>query len=277
MVTDARRRPRGIATTRELVDLAKSECPGVSDTNADLVHVTTVGWGRRIIDEGVLAKRSCKVFGRDLVYFFLARPAYRFGSGDAKNDQMNFFPFALVLSPEALPLPYHVYPFDTGAYQAGLYDEVVDPSIYLEDYELEPNLASAERHVNWAFGDMDKYFDAIVRQDLAGAIPQWSSVAQCWIRIAGLASSGRERPDRRSSAIEVAYSRSIDLRQRHGRYIVLPEQLLEDPKGSNTVFINKLRALDIDFETYEWRPNETPDSYADIIADVIRRRLPRAA
>ena len=182
-----------------------------------------------------------------------------------------------MLSPTALPAPYHVYPFDTGAYMAGFYDEVVDPSIYIEDYELDPNLTAAHRHLEWAFGDVEPYVDARIRPALAGSIPQWRSVAQSWIRIAGLASVGRERPDRRASAIELAYSQSIDLRQGHGRLLVFPEQLLEDPHGKNTAFLDMLRGLKINFETYDWRPNETPDSYADVIADVIRRNLPSKA
>jgi len=274
MPTNTRRKPRGVVNNRELVELATSACPIVSIPTPDLVHVTKVGWGRRIIDRGALERRQCSVFEKELVYFFLARPAYRFGAGDEKNDQLNFFPFAIVLSPVALPAPYHVYPFDTGAYMAGFYDEVVDPSIYIEDYELGPDLSAADRHLEWAFENVANYFDARIRPALASSIPQWRAVAQTWIRIAGLASVGREKPDRRASAIEVAYSQSIDLRQGHGRLLVFPEQLLEDPLGRNTAFLDMLRVLNIDFETYDWRPNETPDSYADTIADVIRRSLP---
>lgn len=273
MATDAKRRPRGVANSRELVELARTAFPTVSIATPDLVHVTTVGWGRRIVGSGLLERRRCNVFEKELVYFFLARPAYRFGNGDEKNDQLNFFPFAIVLSPAALPAPYHIYPFDTGAFMAGFYDEVVDPSIYIEDYELEPDLAAADRHLEWAFGDLPNYFDARIKPALAGSIPQWRAVAQSWIRIAGLSSVGRQKPDRRASALEVAYSRSIDLRQGHGRLLVFPEQLLEDPHGRNTAFLDMVRVLKIDFETYDWRPNETPDSYADVIADVIRRNL----
>lgn len=273
MGADARRRPRGIVANRELVELAKAAHPTVSITPPDLVHVTSVGWGRRIIDTGVLERRECGVFGKELVYFFLSRPAYRFRRGDQKNDQLNFFPFAIALSPAALPPPYHVYPFDTGAYMAGFYDEVIDPSIYIDDYELEPELASALRHVEWAFAGPEEYLDAKIRTGLAAGLPQWRSVAQSWIRIASLASVGREKPDHRASAIELAYAQSIDLRQGHGRLLVFPEQLLEDPNGRNTAFLDSIRKLRIDFATYDWRPNETPDSFADAIARTMRHHL----
>lgn len=127
MQPNARRRPRGITATRELVDLAKSAHPTVQDKLPDLVHVTSVGWGRRIVDASVLQRRHCQIFDKELVYLFVSRLAYRFRTGDEKSDQMNFFPFAIVLSPQSLPPPYHVYPFDTGAYMAGFYDDAFDP------------------------------------------------------------------------------------------------------------------------------------------------------
>ena len=156
---------------------------------------------------------------------------------------------------------------------AGFYDEAVDPSIYIDDYELEPDLSSAVRHIEWAFGGVEAYFDAKVKSGLASSIPHWRSVAQSWIRIASLASTGRQRPDRRASAIELAYSQSVDLRQGHARLLVFPEQLLEDPNGANTVLLKSIRDLNVDFETYDWRPNESPDSFADVIAQKIRRHL----
>jgi hypothetical protein len=277
MTTDSKRKPRGVVANRELVELAKAACPTVSLSPPDLIHVTSVGWGRRIVSGGVLERRHCNAFGKDLVYFFVARPAYRFGRGDEKNDQLNFFPFAIVLAPGALPAPYHVYPFDTGAYMAGFYDEVVDPSIFIDDFELEPDLMSAIRHIEWAFGDIASYFDAKIKSGLGNSLPHWRSVAQNWIRIASLAATGREKPDHRASAIELAYSQSVDLRQGHARLLIFPEQLLEDPNGVNAALLQSIRELNVDFETYDWRPNETPDSFADVIAQIMRRRLGSAA
>ncbi|MFN3817363.1 hypothetical protein [Blastomonas sp.] len=156
---------------------------------------------------------------------------------------------------------------------AGFFDPVVDPSIYIEDYELDPDLSAACRHLEWAFEDVTNYFDARIKPSLVGSIPHWRAVGQSWTRIAGLAGVGSGKPDRRASAVEIAYLQSIDLRQGHGRLLVFPEQLLEDPNGRNTDFLNMLRILDIEFETYDWRANETPDSYSATISAVIRRKL----
>lgn len=267
------RRPRGAPIKRELVELAQQACPNVSIDPPPLIHITQVGWGRKIVDSGALTARHCKVFEKDLVYTFLARPAYRFKGGADKTEQLNLFPFAVVLSPEALPPPYHVYPFDTGAYVAGVYDEVLDPTIYLDEYELEPTVTSALQHVQWAFGTEESYFDANIKLGLADTLPQWRSVARRWIAIASLASKGRVGLDDRASAIEIAFSHSINLKQGHVKLLVFPQQLLEDPQGRNIEFVESLKSLGAKFETYEWRPNESPDSYANQIASVVRKYL----
>ena len=269
--------PRGVSTNRELVEDAKKAYPNPSINPPGLVHVTSVGWGRRIVSDGIISKTRCSVFDKELVYTFVARPAYRFKSGDQKNEQLNFFPFAIVLYSKSLPAPYHVYPFDTGAYMAGFYDEILDPSIYLEDYELEPTIESALRHVEWAFGSTEDYFNAKSKTGLMETLPVWRSVSRSWLGIASLASVGRDRPDSRASAIEIAFSQSIDLRKDSGKLLVFPQQLLEDPQGENTEFKDKIKALKIPIATYEWRPNETPDSYANEIADVVRQQLQSSA
>ena len=42
-----------------------------------LIHVTAVGAAREILRAGQIVVTSCKVFRRELVYFFVLRPAYK--------------------------------------------------------------------------------------------------------------------------------------------------------------------------------------------------------
>lgn len=197
------RRPRGLPTKRELADLAANSPINQPAEPLDLVHVTPVGWGRRIIGTARIETRRCPTFEHDLVYTFVARPAYRFRDGDLKSDQISRFPFVLVLSPEKLGSPYHVYPFDTGAFAAGLYSEAADPTIFLEEYELPPSIVGALQHIAWAFGSKPAYFEGTAKADLTESLPHWCTVGRGWIDIAGLASIGRNRPDARAAAIEV--------------------------------------------------------------------------
>jgi hypothetical protein len=267
------RKPRGVPSKRELVELAKAARHNASPEALDLVHVTSVGWGRRIVAAGRIETRPCSVFNKRLVYAFVARPAYRFKDGDSKHHQMSRFPFVFAISPRALPTPFHVYPFDTGACLAGIYGEVADPTIYLEEYELTPCIEAALDHIAWAFGTKTAYFEGTLISGLAETFPAWRTAGRGWIDIANLVGTGRDQPDARASAIEVAYDQSIDLGQGHVTLAIFPQQLLEDARGDNTEFLTDIRKLGFSTKAYDWRPNETPDSFMDEIAGIVRRHL----
>lgn len=249
--------------------------PAISPSKLlDLVHVTAVGAAREIVHTGQIEMRGCRVFGKDLVYFFVARPCYRQNQGNQKSEQINRFPFVFVVSPENLNPPYHVYPFDTGGATEGLFDDFADPYVFLEDYELDPNLVAAARHIQWAFGGPEKYFDGDLRVGLANAIENWKAVALGFLRIAGLAASSHNRPDKRASAIEVAYNCNIPLNG-NAKFAVIPKQYLENGSATNKAFIERLTALGIDWDTYEWQPNTPPDFYSDEINRKVRQYLKR--
>lgn len=273
MTAGVQRRPRGLPTKRELVELAADARVNRPPDALDLVHITSVGWGRRIVDAAKIEARRCDVFGRELVYAFMARPAYRFQDGDVKSDQISRFPFVFVISPEKLGDPFHIYPFDTGAAAAGRYGDAAQPTVYLDDYELEPRIASAMQHIAWAFGTNSGYFQGVLKAGLADTLPYWRSVGRGWIDIAGLAAIGADRPDARAAAIEVAYSSAVDLRQGHVRLAIFPQQLIEDERGNNAEFIAELEKLGLAIKTYDWRPNETPDLFMDEVTRIVRRHL----
>jgi hypothetical protein len=203
---------------------------------------------------------------------FLARPAYRFRNGDAKSDQITRFPCAFVFKPGKLGPPFHIYPFDTGAGVSGCYGDTVDPHVYLEDYELDPTLPATQRHIAWAFNGNRQYFEGDLIPGLKQALHEWQSVGRGWLTIAGLAATGSNRPDKRASAIEVAYSKNLPLKG-HARLAIFPQQLLEDDRGKNSTFIEDLTTHDLPWETYDWRPNETPDFFMDEITRIVRRSL----
>jgi hypothetical protein len=265
-----KRRPRGRPDKRELRQLAAGAKS--LPQPLDLVHVTSVGAGREIVNAGQIETRRCVVFQRDLVYMFVARPAYRLRNGDAKSDQINRFPCAFIVRPDKLGPPFHVYPFDTGAGASGCYGDTVDPYVYLEDYQLDPELTAASRHIVWAFGGNHQYFEGDLIPGLMQGLHNWQSVGRGWLTIAALASTGSNRPDKRASAIEVAYSTNLSLKG-HVRLAIFPQQLIEDDRGKNNDFIEDLAKHALPWETYDWRPNETPDFFMDELTRIIRRAL----
>jgi hypothetical protein len=236
-----------------------------------LVHVTAVGVAREIIRAGQIEARACKTLDANLAYFFALRPAYKLRDSDQKNDILDFFPFVFLVNTDNLGAPYHVYPFDTGGALEGAFDEGASPAIFLEDYALEETLQAVGHHIAWAFGTPADYYDGKLKSSFGKDIPDWDSGPKTFAKIARLASVGSNRPDRRASAIEVAYARHVPLSD--VKFAVLPYQFLEDPHGPNTDMIDRLTAAGVAWETYQWRPNRAPADFHSEINRLVREHL----
>lgn len=236
-----------------------------------LVHVTAVGIAREIIHSGKLEARPCKVFAKTLLYFFAVRAAYRLKEGDAKSHQINRFPFVFVVKADAVQTPYHVYPFDTGGAFKGVFDEQSDPYVFLEDYELEPKLAAAAGQIGWAFETIEAYLDGNLRANILDDVPAYESVTRGFVDIARLARSGSNQPDKRASAIEIASSHDVQLKD-NVLLAILPKQYLEEDGGNpNHDFISRLKSDGIPWEVYDWQPNTTPNEFQEEIARITKK------
>lgn len=236
-----------------------------------LVHVTGVGFAREIIRMGQIEARFCKVFSQDLVYFFAMRPAYKLKDSEQKQDILDYFPFVFLVDTSNLGAPYHVYPFDTGGAIDGAFDDGASPAVFLEDYALEETLQAVNDHIEWAFGSPGSYYDGKIKRDFENNIPDWETGPKTFAKISRLASEGSNRPDRRASAIELAYKRHIPLEE--VKFAILPQQFLESPNGNNQEMIDKLNAAAISWETYQWRPNRAPADFHAEINRLVREHL----
>jgi hypothetical protein len=265
-----KKRNGGGAPNRQL---RKRSQPGKIKTDLPLVHVTAVGIAREIVNSGKLEARPCPVFNRNLLYFFAVRAAYRLKDGDGKSHQINRFPFVFIVRPESVPSPYHVYPFDTGGAFKGVFDAESDPYVFLEDYELEPNFSAAAGHIGWAFGTLEAYVEGNLRADILGEIPPHETVTAGFIDIARMGRSGSNQPDKRASAVEIACSHDVQLKD-NILLAILPKQYLEEDGGNpNHDFMTRLKADGIPWEVYDWQPNTTPNEFQEEIAKITKRFL----
>ena len=237
-----------------------------------LIHITSTGYGREIINSGKLEIKNCSVFHNKLVYFFFGRPVYRLTGGDEKTDIIGRFPIAFVFSAKDLGSPFHVYPFDTGAAHRGLFDSQSSPGDFLDDFELEPTIEGARKHIGWAFENNSAYFEGDIRSGLINKIEEWHTVARGYIRIAGLAATGNNTPDKRAAAIEIAYERNVPLKA-NLQLVILPKQFVENvAAGSkNERLLASLKESGANWEMYDWRPHETPNFYLDTISHIVRQ------
>lgn len=253
--------------------LRARSAPGTVPVGLPLIHVTACGIAREIVKSRQLEPRRCSVFNRNLIYLFALRPAYRLRDGDDQSHQMNRFPFVFVLKPDVIDAPFHVYPFDTGAAFAGLFNGGCDPTIPLDDYSLDPTHEAVAGQIGWAFGSLQAYFDADLRQDILSDVPYHETVTRGYVDVARLARSGSNQPDKRASAIEVATNQPIALKDKV-KLVILPKQYLEDPpRGQNSDFMASLTNLNIQWDVYDWKPNTAPNDFRDEIERLTAKYL----
>lgn len=266
-----RRRAKGTQPDRQLRARADR---GTLPEKLPLIHITATGFAKEIVEAGQLEVRQCGVFRKDLVYFFVLRPAYSLKGGDEKSERINRFPFAFVLKADAVPNPYHVYPFDSGGAALGVFSDQADEYVCLEDFELESTQTAAAGHIGWAFGTLDDYFEGNLRGGLTDDVPAHETVTLAWQAIAGMARTGSNdfNPDKRASAVEVASARNVPLK---GNVLlaVIPKQYLDDDGRKNVAFIDRLTELGIPWKTYEWQPNSVPNEMREEISRVVRKYL----
>lgn len=230
-----------------------------------VVHATTVFGVREIVKAERLQARRCDVFERDLVYFFVMRPAYRSRFSSQTHDKLSIFPVVLVLPPTHLPVPFHVYPLDTGGAAKGAFKTQADPLIPLEDYALVETLEAASAHIEWAFGDIETYLNGDIRLDLSEEVEEHDIVTRGYIDVARMGRKQSNEFDRRASAVEVAFSADIALAGRKG-LVIVPSKLLGDKE-----LVLRLESFGFHVEAYDWRPNTAPDDYDDDITDLARQ------
>src|SRR4051794_27358138 len=106
-----------------LADFLGRNAVAAADT-LPLVHSARSYDLRRIIGRNQIAVAPCDVFNEDLNYFFVGRPAYKFGSRDEEATYWEL-PVCFIFEYDVIPGVKRVFPFDTGAHHLGLYPEYV--------------------------------------------------------------------------------------------------------------------------------------------------------
>jgi hypothetical protein len=257
---------------RERVDATKAR------EQLPLVHVTEMGIGRNIVFSGQLQARPCKVFDRNLLYFFLGRPAYRLRQEEEGTRYISRYPCVFVVDPSRVA-PVQVYPFDTGAAKHGYYEDA-DPHLGIKDYALEGTYDSALRQLAFAFDSVEDYFAGRTRHDLIDDVPEFHQSTRSYASIANQANRGVNTPgtyDDRASAIEIATDRHLDLKGAV-QLAIMPKQFLEGGSDNpNTKLLDRLKELDIECDLYDWQSTRTPADFRAEINGKVLAHVKRAA
>jgi hypothetical protein len=116
------------------------------------VHMTDAWVLNRILTSDLLQPRKCPYFNEDLLYLFYGRPSYRPNAKELASSLSFMAPVCFVLRPESLSFIARMFPFDSGAFHNGLFQDFLHPQMTIADFALEPDLQNPARLVNGFFG-----------------------------------------------------------------------------------------------------------------------------
>jgi hypothetical protein len=111
---------------------------------------------KNLINTGTLSVNRCRVLDEDLLYFFYGRPAFR-RDEDQQLRLTSKSPIVIVLKTELVANALRMFPFDSGAFQAGRYQNWIHPGMTLADFQLAQSPEAPQRCISAFFGSANKY------------------------------------------------------------------------------------------------------------------------
>lgn len=231
-----------------------------------LTHTAKAYVGRRIILTGSIEPRACPVAGREVVYCFYGRPAYR-ATSDATVHLSASAPYCFVLSPDLIARAASIFPFDTGAFHGRMYNHVLIEEMLMEDFDLAGDIARVERLIGALYGSARAYY-----QGDKSSVPKPEDVAKDWemapqAYAALIAGRGRNEPDDRIGTIELMFETSIDLADNLLAVIIPHTHCVPDEEAP---YITQLRNNGVDIIPYTYIPGKHPEVYQTLIESCLK-------
>ena len=227
-----------------------------------LMHSCECFDSQLIIESGKLKVSNCKVLKEHKVlYFFYGKPAYPVGEKIPENrEDIDYCPVCFIMNPNAVKI-YRVFPFDTGAFDAGRYSGFLHRNMKLEDFELENSLGMIQKYISVCFENNEKYIMGETKITGSG----YSLTIDALIRL--LNANSTSAFDERSRTIEVVTDEDVYLNSAI-EYIIMPENLLREDSIKD--YLDKNHVM---FGTYKVRKLTAPSYYNGTVFDMAMEYL----
>lgn len=222
----------------------------ISTLPLPLIHTTDAYSFREIITKGVMRPQPCEVYeGENLLYLFYGKPAYR-NSMKNSTSQSCYFPVCFLFDYYALSKIKRVIPFDSGAFNAGMFHDYIHHKMNLTNFTLPPDSEVPLKIVKKFYDTNKSYFKGKPKNNLE--LPALDFEVQAYY---SLITEGKKTDfDDRKSAIEMQFCEEIEISTRTIKAVVLPTCFLEDDNLLD--MLCDLNAEIFDYATFHARPSE---------------------
>jgi hypothetical protein len=205
-----------------------------------LVHTCDCYTLREIISSKIIKPTLCPVFKEELVYYFYGRPSYRVSDKGLAFNTSSVYPACLIIQPEEVKSITRIFPFDSGAYAAGLYSNYLHKNSKQEDYLLDSNYPFVQKFVKFFYDNNQNYFDG-------KSTLQKSTIQPCAYELESIYSlinvTHGEIFDNRCYTIELQSSVSIEINNSALKAIVIPDSIAGDSELAAYLYENEIEAI----------------------------------
>lgn len=170
------------------------------------MHSTTCHSAESIFRHGSISTTPCPVFNENLAYFFYGKPLFKVSpSYNAATTNYMFGPVCFIVDTAKLKAK-RIFPFDSGAFDKGMYAKILPNHAKKDDYQLSSNVNLIPRYVELFFGDNDLYQEgkSFPHSDVETSIITYSLALL-------LGASGVMDFDGRSRTIEISTDDEVSL------------------------------------------------------------------
>jgi len=229
-----------------------------------LTHGTTAHNLRDMMDKKEIRPFLCDTLGKEVVFTFYGRPAYRPKNTEQALYQEVGAPVFLILSPDLIAKSGLAHPFDTGANNSGLYEAFLGDAPTLADFSFDPTQTSLPALVGRFYGDNRSYLKNSPDRFASFNGDEFEAKAY---HAALMDARRKGSGDERASTIEIAISDKISIEKKHILFAIVPDVLID---GGDT--IEALIEAEISIEPYMFRPGMSWSNYMSQIYSLVEGR-----
>jgi len=205
-----------------------------------LVHTCDGHTLREIISSKKIKPTLCPVFKEDLVYYFYGRPSYRMNDKGLAFNTSSVYPVCLIIHPEEVKGIARIFPFDSGAYAAGLYSKYLHKNSKHDDYLFDLNYPFVQKFVKYFYDTNQNYFDG-------KSTIQRSTIQPCAYELETIYSlinvAHGEGFDDRCYTIEVQSSSPAEINNSALKAIVIPDAIAGDSEVATYLYDNEIEPI----------------------------------
>lgn len=234
---------------------------GLANPELPLVHSTSLINFREIVKQNIITATKCPVFKEDLLYLFYGKPSYRIASSSGARTDISYCPICFILKSSAFKSVKRIFPFDSGAFQDGLYSSHIPAEITLNKFLLQTDKKIPAKVVKLFFGNNMSYFLGDASNLLA--IGTMDFEIRYYHEL--ISSTGASCTDDRKSSIEIQIDQNVTLNKDTVYAVVLPTSSLQDPDVLSA--INKTwQTIPITYNTFK---STAPIEYHGVIREKV--------